>query len=154
MADIFDNNYISKIDVEKTVRHGKDICDQYQPLVEKRIKQLMKTQMNSTSIVCFSGEQKNSNALESKLIEKIAWNDDQIGNYMRNIYKIMREDKIIGEILKWKCFYRMTDKEIATKMQIAERTVRKYKARAYYQLAVYSNQVEFIYEITLQFELK
>lgn len=153
MKDIFDN-YISKIDVEKTVQRGKDICNQYQPLVEKRIKQLMTTQMNSASIVCFSSEQKNNNSIESKLIEKIAWNDDQIGNYMRNIYKIMQEDKIIGEFLKWKCFYKMTDKEIAVKMKIAERTVRKYKAKAYYQLAVYSNQVEFIYEITIQFKLK
>lgn len=153
MKDIFDN-YISKIDIEKTVQRGKDICNQYQPLVEKRIRQLMTTQMNSASIVCFSGEQKNNNSIESKLIEKIAWNDDQIGNYMRNIYKIMQEDKIIGEFLKWKCFYKMTDKEIATKMKIAERTVRKYKAKAYYQLAVYSNQVEFIYEITIQFKLK
>lgn len=153
MANIFDSNYISEIDFEKTVQNGKDICDQYQPLVEKRIRQLMKSPMNSSSLVCFSGEPKSGNSIEDKLIEKIAWNDDQIGNYMRNIYKIIKENKVIGEFLKWKCFYNMTDKEISEKMKIADRTVRKYKARAYYQLAVYSNQVEFVYEITLQFKI-
>ena len=38
MVNIFDNNSISKIDISKTVQNGKDICDLYQPLVEKKIK--------------------------------------------------------------------------------------------------------------------
>ena len=154
MVNIFDNNSISKIDISKTVQNGKDICDLYQPLVEKRLKQLMKTQMNSGSIICFTGDPKSGNSIESKLLEKISWNDDQIGNYMKNIYRIMKKNKLIGEFLKWKCFYNMTDKEISEKMKIAERTIRKYKARAYYQLAVFSNQVEFVYEITVHFKLK
>lgn len=152
MTDFFDN--IAKIDIDKSVQNGKEICSQYQPLVEKRIKQLMKSNINSASIVCFSGDPKSGNSIESKMLEKISWNDDQIGNFMKNIYKIMKENKTIGEILKWKCFYNLTDKEIATKMKISERTVRYYKSRAYYQLAVYSNQVEFVYEITLHFKLK
>lgn len=152
MLDIFDN--ISKVDMDKTVQNGKDVCNQYQPLVEKRIRQLMKSNVSSASIVCFSGDPKSGNSVEEKLVEKIAWNDDQVGNYIRNIYKIIKENKTIGEILKLKSFYNLTDKEIAKKLNIGERTVRYNKAKAYYQLAVYSNQVEFVYEMTLHFKLK
>ena len=42
--------------------------------------------------------------------------------------------------------------EIGEKLNIAERTIRKYKARAYYHLAVFANQVEFIYEKTYHFD--
>lgn len=152
MADIFDN--ISKVDIDKTVQNGKEVCNQYQPLVEKRIKQLMKSNISSASIVCFSGDPKSGNSIESKMLDKISWNEDQIGNFMKNIYKIMEDNKMVGEILKWKTFYNLTDKEISKKMNISERTVRYYKSRAYYQLAVYSNQVEFVYELTLHFKLK
>ena len=154
MAIIFNDCNISKVDVDKTVKNGKNIFEQYQPLVEKRIRQLMKSKINSASIVCFSGNPKNGNSIESKLIENISWNDDQIGNYIRNIYKIMKKNKFVGEFLKWKCFYNLTDKEIAEKLNITERMVRNYKATAYYQLAIYSNQVEFVYEFTIKFKLK
>ena len=69
MAIIFNDCNISKVDVDKTVKNGKNIFEQYQPLVEKRIRQLMKSKINSASIVCFSGNPKNGNSIESKLIE-------------------------------------------------------------------------------------
>lgn len=153
MAVIFDSDYISKIDVDKTVKNGRDIFEQYQPVVEKRIRQLMLTKMNSGSIICFSGDPKSGNSVEEKLVEKIAWNDDQIGNYIKNIYRIIKENKTIGEVLKLKSFYNLSDKEVAKKLNIGERTVRYNKSKAYYQLAVYSNQVEFVYDFVMQFKL-
>ena len=149
---LFDDIIISNIDLEKTAQNGKNICDLYQPLVEKRLKQAKNTPFNSASFVMFSGNKKCGNSTEIKLLDRISWFDDQIGIYIRNILNIQKQDKTTGEILKWKCFYGLTDKEIAKKLNIAERTVRKYKARAYYHLAIYSNQVEFIYEKTYHFQ--
>ena len=36
---LFDDIIISKIDLDRTSQNGKEICDLYQPLVEKRLKQ-------------------------------------------------------------------------------------------------------------------
>lgn len=60
---------------------------------------------------------------------------------------------MIGEILKWKCFYGLSDKEVSAKMNVPERTIRYNKSKAYYKLAVYSNQVEFKDEKTYYFHL-
>lgn len=146
MINVFDSKIISKIDVEKTTKNGKEICELYQPLVEKRLKQVKGTPFNSTSFVMFSNNKKGVNSSDMKLIDRLSWIDEQTGTYIKNILKIQKEDKTIGEFLKWKCLYGLTDKEISEKLNIAERTIRKYKARAYYHLAIYSNQVEFIYE--------
>ena len=153
MINAFDGNFISKIDMEKTTRNGKAVCELYQPLVEKRLKQAKGTQFNSASFVMFSGNQKGCNSSDLKLIEKLSWIDEQTGNYVRYVLKIQKKDKTIGEFLKLKCLYGLTDKEIGEKLNIAERTIRKYKARAYYHLAVFANQVEFIYEKTYHFSL-
>ena len=56
MINAFDGNFISKIDMEKTTRNGKAVCELYQPLVEKRLKQAKGTQFNSASFVMFSGK--------------------------------------------------------------------------------------------------
>lgn len=45
----------------------------------------------------------------------------------------------------------MTDAQISDKMKIAERTVRKYKQKAFYLLAIYNNKVSYIYEKTIEF---
>ena len=41
----------------------------------------------------------------------------------------------------------------AKKINISERQIRRQKNRAYFYLAVYSNQVEFIYDKTYYFYL-
>jgi len=145
------DNTVLEVDVDKTIKNGKKIYEQYQPLVEKRIKQLKKSQINSASFIVFSGDKNSRNSNEKKLIDELAWNDDQIGNFIKFILKLQKKEKVIGGILKWKCFYGMTDKEISAKMNIPERTIRYNKSKAFYQLAVYSNQVEFIYEKTYYF---
>lgn len=149
---LFDDIIISKIDLDRTSQNGKEICDLYQPLVEKRLKQAMNTPFNSASFVMFSENKKGGNSSEVKLLDRLSWIDDQTGSYIRNVLKIQKKDKNIGEFLKWKCFYGLSDREISNKIQKDERTVRRYKARAYYYLAVYSNQVEFIYEKTYHFQ--
>lgn len=151
MIDIFNREYLLEIDEEKTIENGKKVCALYQPLVEKRIKQLLATPINSASIVTFSGSTKGKNSIENKLIEHIAWNEDQVGNFIRNILELEKSDKILGGYLKWKCFYGMTDKDISSKMKVTDRTLRNYKSKAYYLLAVYANQVEFIYEYVYHF---
>lgn len=113
----------------------------------------MNTPFNSASFVMFSENKKGGNSSEVKLLDRLSWIDDQTGSYIRNVLKIQKKDKTIGEFLKWKCFYGLSDREISNKIQKDERTVRRYKARAYYYLAVYSNQVEFIYEKTYHFQL-
>ena len=131
---LFDDIIISKIDLDRTSQNGKEICDLYQPLVEKRLKQAMNTPFNSASFVMFSENKKGGNSSEVKLLDRLSWIDDQTGSYIRNVLKIQKKDK-------------------SNKIQKDERTVRRYKARAYYYLAVYSNQVEFIYEKTYHFQL-
>lgn len=148
------NNEISEVDVEKTIKNGKKIYEQYQPLVEKRIKQLKKSKMNSASFIIFSGGHNGKNSNEEKLIDGLDLYDDQVGRFIKFILKLQKKEKVIGGILKWKCFYRLTDKEISAKMDIPERTIRYNKSKAFFQLAVYSNQVEFIYETTYYFCIK
>ena len=149
---LFDDIIISKIDLDKISQNGKDICDLYQPLVEKRLKQAKNTPFNSASFVMFSGNQKCGNSSELKLLDRLSWIDDQTGKYIRTVLKLQKKDKTIAEFLKWKCFYGLSDREISDKIQKDERTIRRYKARAYFYLAVYSNQVEFIYEKTYNFQ--
>lgn len=152
MIDIFDKEVISKIDMDKTVMNGKEICELYQPLVEKRLRQLNTKALNSASIVVFSGASTGSSKSD-KLLKCLSWDDDQIAHYIQSIFRIQNEDKKIKEFLRLKCFYGYTDREISDKLEISERTLRRYKNRAYFYLAVYSNQVEFIYEKTYHFYL-
>ena len=152
MFNIFDKEIISKIDMDKTVMNGKEICELYQPLVEKRLRQLHTKAFNSASIIVFSGESTGSSKSD-KLLRCLSWNDDQIAHYIQSIFRIQNEDKKIKEFLRLKCFYGYTDREISDKLEISERTLRRYKNRAYFYLAVYSNQVEFIYEKTYHFYL-
>lgn len=152
MFDIFDNELISKIDIEKTANNGREICELYQPLVEKRLRQLSTGAFNSASIVVFSGGSTGS-ASSDKLLKRLSWDDDQIATYIKTILRLQKNDKTIAEFLRLKCFYGYTDKEIGEKLSISERQVRRHKARAYFYLAVYSNQVEFIYEKNYHFYL-
>lgn len=132
---------LSEIDEEATINAGKRIFYQYYPLVEKRIRELLKSPISSSGVVKLTN--KNKSVLEDKMTKKIIWNEDQIGLFIRYILQLEKNDKKIGEFLKWKCFYNMTDKQISGKMKVSERTLRNYKAKAYYQLAVFANQVQF-----------
>ncbi len=152
MINIFDKEVISKIDMEKTANNGKEICELYQPLVEKRLRQLGTGAFNSASIVVFSGKSTGSPASD-KLLKHLSWNDDQIAIYIKTILKLQDFDKTIAEFLRLKCFYGYKDREIAEKLELSERQVRRHKAKAYFYLAVYSNQVEFIYEKSYHFYL-
>lgn len=152
MLNIFDSKIVSKIDMEKTAMNGKAICELYQPLVEKRLRQLNTNAFNSASILLFSSGTTGS-AASDKLLKVLSWHDDQIANYIKSVLKIQKKDKTIAEFLRLKCFYGYTDREISEQLGIAERTLRKYKSRAYFHLAVYSNQVEFIYDKTYYFYL-
>lgn len=152
MINIFDSKIISKIDMEKTALKGKEVCELYQPLVEKRLRQLNTSAFNSASILLFSSGTTGS-ASSDRLLKVLSWHDDQIANYIKSVLKIQKIDKTIAGFLRLKCFYGYTDKEIAEKLNISERQVRRQKARAYFYLAVYSNQVEFIYDKTYYFYL-
>ena len=152
MLDIFDSKIISKIDIEKTAMNGREVCELYQPLVEKRLRQLNTSSFNSASILLFSSGTTGSSASD-KLLKVLSWHDDQIANYIKSVLKIQKIDKTIAEFLRLKCFYGYTDKEIAKKINKTKRQIRRQKNRAYFYLAVYSNQVEFIYDKTYYFYL-
>ena len=144
---------VDSIDELKTAENGKNICSQYRPLVEKRIKRLLVTPMNSAIIVLFTSGAKSKNSFEDKLIQRVAWNDDQITNFMNNILLLEQYDKMAGLYLKLKYIYDKTDKQIAKKMKVTDRTLRTYKTRAYFQIAVWSNKVEYIYNKTFHFSI-
>ncbi|MBP3920156.1 MAG: hypothetical protein J6D28_01175 [Bacilli bacterium] len=150
--NIFDEEFISKIDMEKTANNGRLVFEQYQPLVEKRLKQLKTGAFNSTSILVFS-EGTTGSPASDKLLKRLSWDDDQIASFIKNILKIQKQDKKLSDFLRLKCFYGYTDKEIAKELDVTDRTIRNYKSRAYYYLAVFSNQVEFIYEKCYSFYL-
>ena len=80
--------------MDKTVMNGKEICELYQPLVEKRLRQLNTKAFNSASIIVFSGESTGSSKSD-KLLRCLSWNDDQIAHYIQNIFRIQNEDKKI-----------------------------------------------------------
>lgn len=115
---------------------------------------ILATPLNSASIVVFSGSAKNRNAFENKLIERCAWNDDQITSFINNILVLEKCDKITGGYLKYKYIYDYTDEQIASKFKVTDRTLRSYKNKAYFQIAVWSNKVEFIYCKTFHFVIK
>jgi len=151
MSNIFDNKIISKIDVSQTIKNGKAIFKQYKPAVQKRMKQLLLNNMNSASVISFSGNSNNNNTNEKKMIDRLSWYEDQTSKFIECIINLENENKIIGKFLQYKCFHNLTDKEIADNLKMSERSLRNYKAEAYYQIAVYANQVEFIYEKIFQF---
>lgn len=142
---------IDNVDEERTIDNGKEICSQYKPLVEKRIKRILATPINSTSIVVFSNSAKDRNNFENKLIERCAWNDDQITNFINNILLLEKCDKMVGRYLKYKYIYDLTDKQIASKLKVTDRTLRSYKNKAYFQIAVWSNKIEYVYCKTFHF---
>lgn len=142
---------IDSIDEEKTILNGRNICEQYKPLVEKRIKQILITPMNSTSVVSFSGGNKSRNSFENKLIERCAWNDDQVTKFIDNILSLEKSDPDSGTYLKYKYLYDKTDEEIAKELKVARRTVLYRKKKAYYQIAIWSNKVEYQYCETFHF---
>ncbi len=144
---------IDSIDEIKTAENGKIICCQYRPLIEKRIKRLLTTPMNSTSIVAFTNGTKSRNSFENKLIERVAWNDDQVTNFINNILLLEKIDKEAGLYLKLKYIYDKTDKEIANNLKITPRTLRRHKFKAYFQIAVWSNKIEYIYCKTFHFAI-
>ena len=149
MVNVFNSEIASKIDMRKTIANGKEVFLLYQPLVEKRLKQLSKIPINSASIVVCS----NSSGLkstDSKLIDRLSWNNDQIALFIENIMNIKSFDPLIGEYLKLKCFYRLSDDAIARRINVSLRSVANYKSKAF---AIYTNQVEFIEERIYQFYL-
>ena len=96
MVNVFNSEIASKIDMRKTIANGKEVFLLYQPLVEKRLKQLSKIPINSASIVVCS----NSSGLkstDSKLIDRLSWNNDQIALFIENIMNIKSFDPLIGE---------------------------------------------------------
>ena len=72
---------------------------------------------------------------------------------MNNILLLEQYDKMAGLYLKLKYIYDKTDKQIAKKMKVTDRTLRTYKTRAYFQIAVWSNKVEYIYYKTFHFNI-
>ena len=145
---------IDSIDEKRTIENGKEICNQYRPLVEKRIKRILATPINSTSIVEFSNSAKTRNTFENKLIQRCAWNDDQITNFINSILLLEKYDKMIGGYLKYKYIYDLTDKQIASKFKITDRTLRSYKSKAYFHIAVWSNKIEYVYCKSFRFIIK
>lgn len=134
---------IDQIDEEATIENGKRICILYRPLIEKRMKQILVTPMNSTSVVTFTGNQRNNQAFENKLIERCAWNDDQVTKFINNILILEQSDKIAGQFLKAKYIYDKFDKEILKDLKISKRTLIYHKKEAYYKIAIWSNQVVY-----------
>jgi len=154
MNNIFGREYISKIDEEKTVLKGKETCELYKKAVQKRIRQIsLSKDINSSSVLYFSGKSLINN-LENKIIDDISWNDDQIGKFISFILDLEKTDKIVGSILKYKYLFGLTDNEISAKLKVSERTVQRKKNNAYYLVAVFSNQVQFIYENVYSFPLE
>lgn len=152
MNNIFDIGMASNINIRKTVANGKEVFLLYQPLVEKRLKQLSRLPVNSASLIMCNNS-KGSGSNDSKLIERLSWDTDQIALFIDNIMKIKSYDPLIGEYLRLKCFYRLSDDAIAKKINVSLRSVANYKSKAFYYLAIYTNQVEFIEERIYQFYL-
>lgn len=145
---------VDGIDEVKTIENGKSICSQYQPLVAKRIKMILCTPMNSTSIVIFNGKSTKKNTFEKQLIERCAWNDDQVTNFINNILLLEKVDKLAGSYLKYKYIYDKPNNEIAEILKVTDRTLRNHKDRAYFQMAIWSNEIEYVYSKTFHFVIE
>ena len=132
--------YIPEIDEQKTILNGKKLCMKYQPLVERRVQDYKSTIVDKSSF-------------ENKIVEKLDNEKDKVGQYIRNICEIQSKDAVLGELLMWKGFYGLTDSQISAKMKIAERTIRKYKPKAFYLLAIYNDRVSYSYQTTYEFHI-
>ena len=98
-------------------------------------------------------EEYGKNGACTRFIDELKKVDDVFNGFIENIMNIKSFDPLIGEYLKLKCFYRLSDDAIARRINVSLRSVANYKSKAFYYLAIYTNQVEFIEERVYQFYL-
>lgn len=149
--------YLAGIDEEASILKGKQVCRQYAPLIQRRLRDMMKEPMRSGSLIQVSNDSKTGNSYEKQLLERCSWEDDDVSKFCEYIMKLETQErcKKAGQYLKWKYIYDKTDTEIMEIISISKGTLSKNKRIAYYMVAYWANAICFVNwkdEITFLFE--
>lgn len=147
---LFDCN----IDVEQTQKKGEKVCEDYAPLLQKRLKMLNRSLIKSGSLIQVSNDSKSGNGTESGYLNRLALEEDQVARFMKLVDDVIKIDLHAGKFLKYRYLDENSIQEIAERLGISRRTVYNIMPRAYYYVAEWSHNVVFIVKKTYSFHLK
>lgn len=147
---LFDCN----IDVEQTQKKGEKVCQDYAPLLQKRLKLLNKSLISCGSLIQVGNDSKSRNGTEIGYLNRLALEDDQVARFMKLIDDVIKIDLHAGKFLKYRYLDENSIQEIAERLGISRRTVYNIMPRAYYYVAEWSHNVVFIVKKTYSFHLK
>lgn len=147
--NLFDCN----IDVEATQKKGEKVCEDYAPLLQKRLKLLNRSLIKSGSFIQVSSDSKNGNGTESSYLNRLELENDQVARFMKLVDDVTEIDEHAGNFLKYKYLDENTIQEIADRLKVSRRTVYNIMPRAYYYVAEWSHNVVFIIKKTYTFNL-
>lgn len=142
------------IDVEQTQKKGEKVCEDYAPLLQKRLKLLNKSLIPCGSFIQVSNDSKSGNGTESGYLNRLALEEDQVARFMKLVDDVTEIDFHAGRFLKFKYMDEYTISEIAEFLGVSRRTVYNIMPRAYYYVAEWSHNVVFVIKKTYSFQLK
>lgn len=71
------------IDVEQTQKKGEKVCEDYAPLLQKRLKLLNKSLIPCGSFIQVSNDSKSGNGTETGYLNRLALEEDQVARFMK-----------------------------------------------------------------------
>ncbi len=138
---------IKKIDLKKTRKNGKKICESYLSALEVLRLDLEDSYIFSTSVISVSSDQKTENNIEKLYIE---YSEEKLhqfhpaSNFLKMCSKISRINSQCGDFLLNKYFYQKTDDIIQNDiLSIPKREFLYIKNKSYEYVAHISDEVVY-----------
>lgn len=138
---------LKKIDLKKTRKKGKEICESYISALEVKRIELEEDYIFSSSIISVSSDMKATNTIEKLYIEFAEEKekyDDPASAFLQICSKISKIDKKYGDFLINKYFYSKTDDIIQYEiLDVSRREFIFIKNKSYEYVAHMSNEIVY-----------